>query len=637
MKIKKYFSLLCLVTTLIGYSCSDDMDLQPENTPVVGESRTVRIAASLQDDGSRLGYKVTDSSVEISWDLRDTLKVINATTNEMAFFALADTSFSGKSYGVFEGTFANGCEDGDSLHVLYHNGLVETSFNTDGNLDISLKEQNGQLNQDYQLMFGKTAYTSDKAVGVDLRHLVSIFEISIPTTKTLKKLSLNDERLSSKATLVLGNSPANYNGSFEVGDMIHCNNDDFIENADGERFRNDNHIITAEGTFVPKNDTVTVYCYVLPTKRYDQGSEEYSDYNECEFSFKAEVDGEENVEYVNSNYYEPRGISQGEVYSLTTGIFSLVDFEAGDGTANNPYIITNMNQLYTFNWLGSNELKNEAGQQYNHLCYKLANDIELDGSVYWRGIHYSKGTFDGDNHIISGKKENWFFDGISDGAKVMNLKLNVQVTIKKTGRDSFGVLSSSARDEGTEIINCHNLGDIDVDFYNSFAGALIGNFEWGAKIIGCSNIGNLTVTGPEAVGGMVGRISTGASMEACYSTGTITVTDGFYETIYVGGLSGTIAHNEPEEYRGKTKMTSCWEDMEFDVKKYSDNISAITAYGEEGKDWFSCYKVDIVPTDSLIAVMNASMTNKMYEFAADGTIVAKKPSTSLPGYDIEDF
>ena len=604
MKINKYFSLLCLMTTLLCYSCSDDMGLKPNDIPVAGESKVVRIAASLDNGGSRLGYNSTDTSVGIVWDMQDTLKVINATTKEMALFSLTADSLAGKSSAVFEGTFENGCDEDAVLYVLYHNNWANAEFNEDGNIDISLKNQSGYLSADCQLMFGKTVYQSAKPVGVDLTHLVSVLEINIPTDKTLSKVYMEDENLSTKATLILGNTPGNYNGTFEAGDLVHCNDDDYTVLENGDRVRNDNHVIIAEGNFVPVNGVVTVYCYVLPPLRYDQDQSETRK-TECKFSYKA-VDTE-GVEYVSSDYFpDGKTLDPGKVYSVTSGMFALEPFQGGDGTASNPYIIANKAQLYSFMWLASTEARNESGETYNTLAYKLVSDVELDGSIFWRDIHFNGGIFDGGNHTVSGVKENWFFDGISDGAKVSNLILDVDITIRKTGRSWFGSLSSVVAGTGTEVVNCHNIGDIDIDFYNQFAGALVGNFEWGARMIACSNTGNLTLDGSDAVGGLVGRVSTGATMEACFSTGTITVTSD-WGTMFIGGVAGTVAYDEPEEYKGVTRMISCWENTTIipTGKIETLEMGGVTAYGQDSIDCISCFTA---PTVDEIAIMNAKLT-----------------------------
>ena len=625
MKLKNIFGI-CISTITLFCGCSDDIDLKNQENEV---GQVVRIAANMESDESRLAIAELADKLDITWSTGDVLKVINpAAGKTFTNFTLSSGSMTNS--GEFVGQPATSYQDGDDLYVLYHNNMVETDIDDDGNVTIVLKEQDGTKDQDYFLMYGKTTYDAEAGLQtVFMKHLVSILKLSITTDKTLTSITFDGaHNFHTKGTLVLKNSPSNSDYTFKSGDLAYCNADD----NSGVDYSE----LNVSGTFNPVNGVISVYYYLLPSEVYvPKNEEEVNDWADRPWispQFSA-VDSE-GCEYVGKHYYDNKNVEQGTMYELNTALFKLEKFsneESGaDGSSESPFKISNADQLYTFMLRCHNE-ERKGDKKYNELCYELTSDIELDKRVFWRGFQF-RGTFDGANHTISGVKENWFIDEVLDGAKIYNLKLNLQTSIEKTGRSYFGVLTSRASGEGTEIINCHNIGNINVDFYNQFAGTLVGNLERGATMVGCSNVGNLTLPGADAVGGLVGRISSGATMEACYSTGYITLTGGvdWKSFIYVGGLAGAIGYEDDENYKGKTKMTSCWENMVISVPEDLTNVTKapITAYGTEGTDYINCYNFTSTPDAEKIEAMNSAMTNGQYEFGENGVIVAKSTSTS---------
>ena len=91
---------------------------------------------------------------------------------------------------------------------------------------------------------------------------------------------------------------------------------------------------------------------------------------------------------------------------LFAPFFATAQFTGGTGAENDPYIISTpaqLAQLATF--------VNENNAIYNNKHYKLDNDIDLSEYSSWMPIgsnsNYAfKGTFNGDNHIITGLKIN---------------------------------------------------------------------------------------------------------------------------------------------------------------------------------------------------------------------------------------
>ena len=142
MKINKILSI-CVTMALLSSGCSDDLGLQPDNNPVAGEGQTVRIAASMGNQDSRLAYNESETEVTLAWEEGDVLKVLNPSRDaQITPFSLVEGA--GTIAGEFEGKPVNAYQKGDKLYALYHNTLADSEFDEDGNVTITLKEQNGQ-------------------------------------------------------------------------------------------------------------------------------------------------------------------------------------------------------------------------------------------------------------------------------------------------------------------------------------------------------------------------------------------------------------------------------------------------------------------------------------------------------------
>ncbi|MGA2916858.1 MAG: GLUG motif-containing protein [Sedimentisphaerales bacterium] len=160
----------------------------------------------------------------------------------------------------------------------------------------------------------------------------------------------------------------------------------------------------------------------------------------------------------------------------------------GQGTAAEPYLIYNANDLGAI-W------------QKPFSCYKLVNDVNLDGIRWFVAvIPYFNGSFDGDNHIIS----NLSISGIS----YLGL---------------FGEINS----EG--ILKNIGIEDVNITGTGNAIGGLYG-WNFGGSITNCYSAGN--VTGDSSIGGLCGGNDDG-NISSCYST--VLVKGGFDST---GGLCG---------------------------------------------------------------------------------------------------
>lgn len=223
----------------------------------------------------------------------------------------------------------------------------------------------------------------------------------------------------------------------------------------------------------------------------------------------------------------------GTTMLLSTIEVSAADFEAdpdevnlgGNGTETDPYIISTSDDL----WKVTQAASKASLKGY----YKLIADIKLDGewTPIGSGINSFNGTFDGNEHVITGilindenSNEHGFFGCIAD-ATVKDLTIVGSVC----GKDEVGLLAGS--DSGSsEITNCHVTGTV-LGKGNNVGGLIGGNGTYNDNnsiMLDC--VSECNVSGDFLVGGLVG--SNSGEISNCYATGNVS---GYRNT---GGLVG---------------------------------------------------------------------------------------------------
>lgn len=144
----------------------------------------------------------------------------------------------------------------------------------------------------------------------------------------------------------------------------------------------------------------------------------------------------------------------------------------GSGTAENPYLINDIDELIWFRDK-VDEQAADGSTQFAGKYFKLTADIDLAG-ISWNpigsmsGDHGSfQGIFDGGNHTISnlnvqqGGNGLGLFARTAGNAEIKNLTLN-NVTVKSTDNSNYvgGVVGNSYA--STKINNVHVTGEIDI-------------------------------------------------------------------------------------------------------------------------------------------------------------------------------
>ena len=250
-----------------------------------------------------------------------------------------------------------------------------------------------------------------------------------------------------------------------------------------------------------------------------------------------------------------------EVTGLEDGKYQVVAlFAGGTGTAEDPFVIQNAEQLKAF------RDKVNAGNTFEGKTIELMADITVSDwtPIGQKGGTKFNGTFDGNGKSVTingiSTELNTAFDGcvgffgavenatvknltvegnvsgknaagivarVFSGATIENCvnKANVTATSKAGGivsyaqgdnSSQYGALSSDCT-----ITNCKNYGEVITT--GDAAGGIYGwssDKSGNLKIIGCENSGAVTATGEKAAGGIVGQCRV-ITVENCTNNGNI--------------------------------------------------------------------------------------------------------------------
>ena len=291
-------------------------------------------------------------------------------------------------------------------------------------------------------------------------------------------------------------------------------------------------------------------------------------------------------------------------------------FAGGDGTENNPFQISNKEQLYYLSALINSSTTNSI---YKSLYYKLTADITFasDESEQWTPIgkdstYYFSGNFDGDGHTITNLTITSLITGfqyyglfgfvkaVDTRAEISNIGL-VQTNISLISAISIYLGSVAGKIEFTNLSNCYNTGDFNIYSNASIcAGGIVG---WAYDtaisldgIINCYNTGNVTAKSSDKdslAGGIVGNTSK-YSVTNCYNTGNMTTfSDGSSYNASSGGIVGSSLNSN---------LSKCYNIGEIASTKFSTSSpngaysGGITGY-INGCNITNCYNIgDVVST-----------------------------------------
>ncbi len=279
--------------------------------------------------------------------------------------------------------------------------------------------------------------------------------------------------------------------------------------------------------------------------------------------------------------------------SVWDGESASESYAGGSGTKDDPYLISNGEELLCF----SNTVR--GGTDYEGVYFALSSDIDLNWNEFpsigvtsdfdYESASSFWGSFDGRGHSITGfyNCEQGLFGAIggdsSNRESDMGVIKNLTVVGSVEGRGyvdndgdgyfdnlNYDIGGIVGRAQGGNIVNCHFVGAIElygvgfhyyggivgemeqgfvesctVDAYITVVGehrgvgGVVGGAEYNAPIIYCcGNLGSMSVTANNPIGGIVGR---GDKIINCYNIADISVpyAANEYATVTVGGIAGT--------------------------------------------------------------------------------------------------
>jgi hypothetical protein len=225
----------------------------------------------------------------------------------------------------------------------------------------------------------------------------------------------------------------------------------------------------------------------------------------------------------------------GSVLALwPAGVAAQDDFAGGEGTAENPYQISD--------WYHLDHVRDHLGDHFvllNSFSAATVGYAELaaasaNGGDGWQPIGDDgspfTGSFDGKgyviaDHFISRGDQNFvgLFGHVGAGGVTTNLGV---AGASVTGGSVVGGLVGVC-DSGGTVSNCHASGGVTG---SDGVGGLVGYCAYGT-VSNCSATGS--VTGSDLVAGLAGECGVGCTVSNCYASGSATATRS-----YVGGLMG---------------------------------------------------------------------------------------------------
>jgi hypothetical protein len=325
----------------------------------------------------------------------------------------------------------------------------------------------------------------------------------------------------------------------------------------------------------------------------------------------------------------------------------------GSGTQENPYIITNVQQLQEMN----NDLD---------AWYELGNNIDASDTKNWNGgagflpvgndVNTFTGHFDGKGHTITGLYINrpttdyvglfGYVGYVGSGGQIRNLGVeNVNITGRYcvgglVGYNYYGTLTAcyatgSVSGTGSSVggLVGSNLGMITDCYakcavyssYGEVGGLVGGNGSYSYNIQGtvtdCYATGNVTAgNGSWAVGGLVGWDENGA-ISNCYSTGSVS-----------GGDWGSVGGLVGEKWYGT--IINCYSSGSVSGTDY---VGGLVGWNYHyGGAISNCYSSGSVSgTDYVGGLVGCNYTGSISNCYANGSVNGISSVGGLVGYNCE--
>ena len=241
----------------------------------------------------------------------------------------------------------------------------------------------------------------------------------------------------------------------------------------------------------------------------------------------------------------------GSAYSLPLQLFDM-----GDGTMENPYVITSVG--------GLKQIK-----AFPSAHFALGCDIDAAGYEICNNSFDFYGTLDGNGHTISNLKVSGYSlipsmsvpgSAVDASSSAIICDMNFIDPVFTTSKDNQGLVVGSM--QGGTLRNVHIYeGKLNSE---GTVGGLVGAAYLGSVIENCSV--NADITSQEGVGGIVGTTRTGSTVRACAFTGSITGDSG------IGGIVSEFGHADD-------RIENCHVNADITGKNTIGGIAASSSHG----------------------------------------------------------
>ena len=297
----------------------------------------------------------------------------------------------------------------------------------------------------------------------------------------------------------------------------------------------------------------------------------------------------------------------------------------GKGTANDPYLISNVAQLEYFR-----DQSNEGDAKITAYA-QLVNDIDLAYASASSWIPVSKltsnafaGTFDGNGHCIKNLYSSFYqggyvgLFGYVNGGTIKNLTVE-------------GVIESSCSDQGmiagfsvgANYYNCVAKGRIntkDCSRVGGITGHIIGTGTTNPVVQGCASYVDIVSTATYTAG-LVGQVEYGITMEACANYGNVTGKD------YVCGLMGCNSPNS------ESRITNCYVGP-CEVRGEGNNVFLTCFKEESSSNLPNCERVFYSEDAKVFASADATESEVLASRIAPGE---SNTSSAFVGFSAEQL
>lgn len=266
--------------------------------------------------------------------------------------------------------------------------------------------------------------------------------------------------------------------------------------------------------------------------------------------------------------------------------------KVGDGSNNNPYFISNVEQL---RMIGTT--KNTIWTLND--CYEVVSNIDLKGQT-WKPISKFAGVFNGGTKTISNLviddtcESNYvgLFGEVASGAKIEKVTL-VDPQIKVSGKHVGAIAGLS---EGV-ITRCHVVGgNISSSSEESFVGGIVGTSKRdnSENEISMCHVDGTTLNAANVVGGVAGQLYAGV-VANCKVNADI-ATDQETQAKFAAGLIGHVSTQTVTvtTVDGAGKETT----QGYEYNSLIQTNLVIPEFGKDGETYFCETKSVLIAQDS---------------------------------------